>query len=194
MIRWVVRLLLIATVVWGVVFAVHSGSHGSSRATRLVVDQAAQPATAASHAAATRPKSAEVVSSQVCDDVTAAREIVVSIKLQKLWACAGTDLYLTTSVTTGAIDRDWATPKGTWKIYAKQTNRWLSGPGYSVQVRYWMPFWGGYGVHDSPWQRFPYGSSLYRSRGSHGCVQVPGATMAKLFAWAQVGSTVHVEA
>jgi lipoprotein-anchoring transpeptidase ErfK/SrfK len=198
MIRWVVRLLAFATLVWVGTVVVDAGHHDAS-AQRIVPDSAAQPAKARAKAdpadaKATRATHADLTATSICAGVTASHEIIVSIKKQELWACEGPTPVLESKVTTGAIDKDWATPKGTWQIYAKQTNRWLSGVGYSVEVHYWMPFWGGYGLHDSPWQKFAYGSSLYRSQGSHGCVQIPLATMAKIFSWAPVGSTVHVEA
>jgi lipoprotein-anchoring transpeptidase ErfK/SrfK len=200
MIRWVVRLLAFATLVWVGTLVVDAGHHDAS-AQRIVSDASAQPVSKAKPdsvakkaAKAARTTHADLTAASKCAGVTASHEIIVSIKKQELWACSGATPFLQTKVTTGAIQKDWATPKGTWQIYAKQTNRWLSGVGYSVEVHYWMPFWGGYGLHDSPWQKFPYGSSLYRSQGSHGCVQIPLATMAKIFNWAPVGATVHVEA
>ena len=129
-----------------------------------------------------------------CSTVTVRREILVNIALQHLWACDHDHLVLSTAVTTGAVDRDEPTLPGTWHVYAKQTNRWLSGPGYDDHVNFWMPYNGGYGLHDSPWQRFAYGSAKYASRGSHGCVQIPTATMAKLYAWAPVGTLVDTVA
>jgi hypothetical protein len=50
--------------------------------------------------------------------------------------------------------------------------------GGAYPVRYWVPYDGAYGIHDSSWQRFPYSCPLYRTQGSHGCVHLPGATMA----------------
>ena len=55
-----------------------------------------------------------------------------------------------------------------------------------------MPYSGPYGLHDAPWQHFAFGSGLYRTRGSHGCVHVPAATVGYLYGWTRVGTTVHV--
>ena len=48
----------------------------------------------------------------------------------------------------------------------------LNGPGYSSYVEYWMAFNGNIGLHDANW-RNEFGGSIYRSNGSHGCVNLP---------------------
>jgi hypothetical protein len=214
MLRWIVRALLVVTLVVVVMLAVGNRHRGAASAVRLVVDQAAQPpasgvsrahgvaVSASGHGAKASMAKASVTKASTagadrdavaCAAVTVPHEIVVNIRRQEMWACRGPQLVFASKVTTGAVYRNEATPDGTWQIYAKQTHRWLSGPGYDVEVNYWMPFYGGYGIHDAPWQKMPYGTDDYLARGSHGCVQVPTAVMARLYAWAPVGATVHVE-
>jgi lipoprotein-anchoring transpeptidase ErfK/SrfK len=118
----------------------------------------------------------------------------VSIAEQRMWACAGRSLAFTSPVTTGDVRNGWSTPTGRWQIYAKQTNRWLSGPGYGYRVRYWLPFYGSFGFHDASWQTEPFGGTTYRDHGSRGCVHLPTVAMRELFNWASVGTTVVVEA
>jgi lipoprotein-anchoring transpeptidase ErfK/SrfK len=128
-----------------------------------------------------------------------ARHIFVNIASQKLWACKGKVLFVETAVTTGAWAlknvRD-ATPTGTWRIYSKVRNTVLAGHdangSWRDPVKYWMPFFEGYGFHDASWQTFPYGSSLYKTKGSHGCVHVPLKVMAELFNWAPIGTPVTI--
>jgi hypothetical protein len=125
--------------------------------------------------------------------------IYVSISKQYLWACTGAELVVGTSVTTGASAlknvRD-ATPLGTWRIYAKVRNTVLAGRdangSWYDHVKYWMPFWEGYGFHDASWQTFSYGSSLYKTKGSHGCVHVPLAALTTIYNWAAVGTLVTI--
>jgi lipoprotein-anchoring transpeptidase ErfK/SrfK len=57
-----------------------------------------------------------------------------------------------------------------------------------------MPYDYDYGFHDSPWQTFPYGGSLYRTKGSHGCVHVPPTAMRYTYYWAQTGTLVSIRA
>jgi len=60
-------------------------------------------------------------------------------------------------------------------------------------VHYWVPFNGSIGFHDATWQTIPFGSPLYQTSGSHGCVHLPTATMAWLYSWLKVGANVTVE-
>jgi len=48
-------------------------------------------------------------------------------------------------------------------------------------VKYWIPYDGVYGFHDSSWQTFPYGSQQYRTDGSHGCVHFPLTVMSWIY-------------
>ena len=126
--------------------------------------------------------------------------IYVSVSQQTLWACTGPTLFTTTAVTTGAsalTNVHDATPVGTWRIYSKVRNTVLRGHdangSWRDPVAYWMPFDGAYGFHDASWQTFPYGSPLYTTQGSHGCVHVPADVLGALFTWAPIGTAVTIQ-
>ena len=108
--------------------------------------------------------------------------------------CAGNSQVATTPVTTGEVDNGDATPLGTWHVQDRQTNRYLTGPGYSDYVKYWVPFNGDFGFHDASWQNFPFGSALYTTQGSHGCVHLPTPTMQWFYSWITVGALVTIAA
>jgi hypothetical protein len=119
----------------------------------------------------------------------------VDISQQFARMCAHYQQVRTSPVTTGAVALGDGTPTGTWHVQARVRNTTLyPAAGGAYPVKYWMPYDGAYGIHDSSWQHFPYGSAKYRTHGSHGCVHVPGATMAWLFRWAPVGTTVTISA
>jgi hypothetical protein len=125
--------------------------------------------------------------------------IYVNIALQHLWACEGGFLFTSTAVTTGAWKLTGvhdATPTGTWRIYGKMRNVVLSGHdargSWHDHVAYWMPFYGPYGLHDASWQTFAYGSPLYATEGSHGCVHVPVAVLGQIYNWAPIGTLVTI--
>jgi lipoprotein-anchoring transpeptidase ErfK/SrfK len=125
-----------------------------------------------------------------CATNTYRRLVLVSISRQHLWACQGGRQVSDAPVTTGAtIDND-QTPLGSWRVQAKQRDRYLVGPGYKDYVHYWVPFNGDFGLHDAPWQTMAFGSKSWPTQGSHGCVHVPTATMTWIYRWAAVGSTV----
>jgi hypothetical protein len=81
-----------------------------------------------------------------------------------------------------------ATPTGTFRIYSKSRNVTFQVGGFSS---YWMPFLGGYGLHDATWQP-SFGGDLYKSRGSHGCVNMPLSAAGFLYARAPIGTEVRV--
>lgn len=129
------------------------------------------------------------------------KHIYVSISEQHIWACSGASLFLDGAVTTGAsaiTNVHDATPIGTARILAKMRNTVLSGSdangSWNDPVKYWMPFNGGVGFHNSPWQKFPLGSPEYKTKGSHGCVHMSLHDVAALYGWAPVGTLVTVRA
>lgn len=113
----------------------------------------------------------------------------MSISQQHVWMCQGPRQVNSSAVTTGATDDGDATPTGSWVVQAKQTDRYLVGPGYRDYVHYWVPFNGDFGFHDATWQTMPFGSPDYHAQGSRGCVHLPITVMSWLYAWATVGTT-----
>ncbi len=145
------------------------------------------------------PAPQPAASSECAGTPAGVKHIYVSISQQHLWACTGPVLLTDSAVTTGAsaiTNVHYATPIGTSHITGKSRNTVLAGHDvngpWHDPVAYWMPFDGGVGFHDASWQTFPYGSSLYKTQGSHGCVHVPAPVIASLFGWAQVGTLVTV--
>ena len=65
-------------------------------------------------------------------------------------------------------------------------------PDYKSKVKYWMPFNGNLiGLHDASW-RTKFGGSIYKSDGSHGCVNLPSGKAADLYDLIRVGDVVCV--
>ena len=91
------------------------------------------------------------------------------------------------------------TPCGFYYVYMKQRERDLKGeidpetgePSYVSHVSYWMPFYYGYGLHDASW-RGSFGGSIYTYSGSHGCVNLPTKSAAKMYEVLEVGTPVYV--
>jgi hypothetical protein len=140
---------------------------------------------------------ATVWSSRIGNDCrqVSGKAVRVDISQQFARMCADHQQVRTTPVTTGAVSLGDGTPTGTWHVQARIRNTTLyPAAGGAYPVKYWMPYNGAYGMHDSSWQHFRYGSAKYRTEGSHGCVHVPGKTMAWLFNWAAVGTTVTISA
>ena len=124
---------------------------------------------------------------------TRGKTFVVDLGDQAARMCSGGQQVRATRVTTGATAKGDATPRGTWHVQAKVRNTTLyPASGGAYPVKYWVPYDGAYGIHDSPWQHFAYGSAKYRTDGSHGCTHVPGAMMAWFYRWVRIGTTVTI--
>jgi lipoprotein-anchoring transpeptidase ErfK/SrfK len=130
--------------------------------------------------------------------------ILVSISKQHLWACDRSSVKYSSPVVTGDEQYDdTLTPPGTYHIYAKQTNRTLTGSSelgnWDVFVHYWMPFlynkYGAYGLHDATWRtNNQFGHvNINSTNASNGCVELPLATAAWLYNWDYVGTTVTIQ-
>jgi lipoprotein-anchoring transpeptidase ErfK/SrfK len=101
-----------------------------------------------------------------------------------------------TPVVTGNTSIGHDTPTGAFFVRTKQTNQVLVGTdahgAYQSPVKYWVPIYGNsVGIHDANW-RSHFGGSIYRTAGSHGCINVPPSNMAALYPMLQVGTTVLV--
>ena len=82
------------------------------------------------------------------------------------------NLIVSTPIVSGAPYHGWATPNGVYTIKSKDSNRYLTGPGYKVWVETFMPFNGGIGLHDCTWHKV-FGGTRYLYYGSHGCINLP---------------------
>jgi lipoprotein-anchoring transpeptidase ErfK/SrfK len=195
-------MVLLIVIVVGVVFLVNKAQNHSAAQTQSKKEPVTKTATTK------KPKTAPVttpVAVNPCAGNEMDKLALVSISQQHMWACDGsTDVY-NSAVVTGmenlVADR---TPTGTYHIYAKERDLYLNGSdstgSWHDYVYYWMPFlsnqYGIYGFHDATW-RLPsaFGNiSPFSSDASHGCVELPLATAQWLFGWADVGTTVTIEA
>ena len=103
------------------------------------------------------------------------------------------------AVVSGNMYEAHSTVTGTFTIYSKQTGTVLVGfdydnngtPDYESYVNYWMPFYGGYGLHDATW-RYNFGGDLYYYDGSHGCINLPYDKAEELYNMTYVGEVVNV--
>ncbi len=123
--------------------------------------------------------------------------VEVDIANQHVYCYKDGRQVLSTDCVTGLAKTDRATPTGVYSIYSKEKNRTLKGrmkngkPSYTSFVNYWMPFNGGVGLHDATW-RSSFGGNIYKSSGSHGCVNLPKSAAAKLYDLVYVGMMVVV--
>lgn len=101
--------------------------------------------------------------------------VEVSIPNQHIWMYVNGKLIAESDVVTGNISKGHYTRKGVFSLTYKTRDAVLRGPGYASPVSYWMPFDGGIGLHDATW-RSRFGGNIYKTNGSHGCVNMPLST------------------
>ena len=98
--------------------------------------------------------------------------VEIDITKQHLWYYKNGYLVVEGDVVTGNVSNGSSTPTGVYKLYYKQKDTVLKGPGYASPVSFWMPFNNGIGLHDASW-RTEFGGEIYKDDGSHGCVNAP---------------------
>ncbi len=115
--------------------------------------------------------------------------VELNITRQHLWFYKDGKIIAQGSVVTGNPGRGNATVVGVYMLNYKQKGATLRGPGYKVEVKYWMPFYGNMGIHDASW-RYSFGGEIYKRRGTHGCVNAPLHLAKKIFEQIEEGIPV----
>lgn len=115
--------------------------------------------------------------------------IEVDMGAQHMWFYKNGRLLIDTDVVTGNMSRGYGTPAIVASIQYKARNAVLRGANYAAPVKYWMPFYRSYGIHDANW-RVNFGGDIYKTNGSHGCVNTPPANMKVIFENAEKGTPV----
>ena len=108
---------------------------------------------------------------------------------QHLWYYKEGKLITETDIVSGNIARKNGSPDGVFKIVYKQKDATLVGENYASNVKYFMPFAYNVGIHDASW-RSSFGKEIYKTSGSHGCINVPEKIAKKLYDTLEVGTPV----
>ncbi len=115
--------------------------------------------------------------------------IEVDMTRQMLYYYVEGELALESEVVTGSARRRMDTPEGVNYVYDKERNRTLRGADYATFVRYWMPVIRHVGLHDASW-RGSFGGEIYKTGGSHGCINLPPEAAARLYELVEIGTPV----
>ena len=96
----------------------------------------------------------------------------VNLTAQHLFFYKDGEKILESDFVSGNVSRGYTTPPGLFSLTYKQKDAVLRGEGYASPVDFWMPFNGGIGFHDASW-RNQFGGTIYKTNGSHGCINMP---------------------
>lgn len=93
---------------------------------------------------------------------------------------------------TGNVSNGHSTPCGTYSVITKVPGKYLVGPTWKCWVNRWIQFTSSHiGLHDASW-RSSFGGEIYKTDGSHGCVNMPYESVASLYDMVSVGTSVVV--
>ncbi len=98
--------------------------------------------------------------------------IEIDLTNQKVWLYRDGEQLLETDCVSGTFGTDRQTPGGVYRIFYMQSPAVLRGADYTSPVEYWMAYNGNIGLHDANW-RTEFGGDIYKTDGSHGCVNLP---------------------
>lgn len=115
--------------------------------------------------------------------------VEVDLGSQHLWFYKDGKLIVDSDLVSGNMAyKDRVTPSGSYSLAYKQRDKVLRGKlqpdgtyEYESPVSYWMPFNGGIGLHDATWRHGVFGGDIYKTRGSHGCVNLPVSVAETIF-------------
>lgn len=118
--------------------------------------------------------------------------VEVSISKQHVWVYENGNCVMDTDCVTGDAHLSRDTPKGVYYISECIDGKYLTGDNYKTWVNKWMRLTNtGIGLHDAYW-RSAFGGSIYKTNGSHGCINLPAKFASDLFEKAYRGMPVII--
>lgn len=106
--------------------------------------------------------------------------VEINLTAQHLYFYKNGEKLIESDFVSGNVSKNYTTPPGAYPLTYKQRNAILRGEGYASPVSYWMPFNGGIGMHDANW-RSSFGGTIYKTSGSHGCINLPPAVAKTIY-------------
>ncbi len=115
--------------------------------------------------------------------------VEINLTAQHLFFYKDGNLLLESDFVSGNSSRGYDTPAGVYGVTYTQRNATLTGENYRTPVSYWMPFNRNIGMHDASW-RGSFGSNIYKTNGSHGCINLPPSTAREIYENIEKGTPV----
>lgn len=115
--------------------------------------------------------------------------VEINLTAQHLFLYKAGEVILESDFVSGNSARGYDTPGGIYGVTYKQRNATLNGENYSTPVSYWMPFNLNIGMHDANW-RGSFGGNIYKTNGSHGCINLPPSKAKQIYENIEKGTPV----
>lgn len=117
--------------------------------------------------------------------------VEINLTAQHLFLYKDGELVIETDFVSGNVAQGHASPTGAYGVTYTTTNAVLRGDDYATPVNYWMPFAGDVGMHDATW-RNRFGGNIYKTNGSHGCINLPYSAAQTIYNTIEKGYPVLV--
>ncbi len=115
--------------------------------------------------------------------------VEIDLGKQHLYLYINGEVTVESDFVSGNMSRGFGTPAGIFGLTYKERNATLRGQNYATPVHYWMPFNGNVGMHDATWRK-AFGGDIYKTAGSHGCVNLPKDMAAQIYDQVEKGFPV----
>jgi lipoprotein-anchoring transpeptidase ErfK/SrfK/predicted nucleic-acid-binding protein len=117
--------------------------------------------------------------------------VEINLTAQHLYMYKDGKLVIESDFVSGSVAGNHNTHTGAFAVTYKTLNAVLRGPDYETPVTYWMPFNGDEGMHDATW-RSKFGGNIYKTNGSHGCINLPKSVAKTIYENIEKGYPVFV--
>lgn len=117
--------------------------------------------------------------------------VEINLTAQHLFLYKDGNLVVESDFVSGNLSKGHATPTGAFGLTYKTTDAVLRGEDYATPVKYWMPYAGDVGMHDATW-RSSFGGNIYKTNGSHGCINLPRSAAKTIYETIEQGYPVLV--
>lgn len=117
--------------------------------------------------------------------------VEINLTAQHLYFYKNGSLLVESDFVSGNLSKNYDTPTGIYGLTYKERDAVLRGENYASPVTYWMPFCNNVGMHDASW-RSSFGGNIYKTSGSHGCINLPKSAAQKIFENIEEGDPVLV--
>lgn len=114
--------------------------------------------------------------------------IEIDIRRQTVWMYYNGECIVETKCVTGNLSKGYDTPLGIFHLVEKATDATLMENSHA---NYWMLFYDGCGLHDALW-RSEFGGDIYKSNGSHGCVNLPLDAAKTIYKYAEINMLIII--
>lgn len=117
--------------------------------------------------------------------------VEINLTAQHLFFYKNGSLLVESDFVSGNVSKNYDTPTGIYGLTYKERDATLRGENYASDVSYWMPYCNNVGMHDASW-RSSFGGNIYKTSGSHGCINLPESAARKIYENIEQGDPVLV--